>query len=309
MLAALVFAMLIAGCVNLSMRADEPLSVPMPMTEPVPVPVPVSVLHNLHQLNAGLYSGSQPAGRSAYEQLESLGIQTVISVDAVAPDQALADEFGIRIVHLPIGYDGISEERAKQLAHALATLPRPIYLHCHHGKHRGPAAICAGAIGTGELTTQQAIDFMTKAGTSESYHGLWRAIDRAQTFDDSILFDDTIELPTQADIGDFAAAMSEIDRLNELLWLCADNDFVAPEDHPDLAPTSLAGQIHNLLRSLGDDQLVAAEGIIFEEHLGDAIALSSSLETQISMSEIENAMASMNALTESCVRCHERFRD
>ncbi len=297
LLAAIVFtlfvALLIAGCMNRSTRTAEP----------------VSVLHSLHLLKDGLWSGSEPKGRSAYQQLASMDIKTVISVDAVPPDQALADEFGITIVHLPIGYDTISEQRTKQLAHALATLPRPIYLHCHHGKHRGPAAICVGAIGTGELTTQQAIDFMTKAGTSQSYHGLWRAADQAKVLDDSILFDTTIELPAQADIGNFASAMSEIDRLNELLWLCADNNFVAPDDHPDLAPASIAGQIGNLLRQLEADELTIDEGVLFEELLIESRDLASTLETQISMSEIENAMISMNAFTESCVRCHEQFRD
>ncbi len=296
LLMTLMIVLLIAGCVNRSVRSAEP----------------ASVLHNLYLLNeldGGLWSGSEPKGRSAYQQLASMGIRTVISVDAVAPDQALADEFGIRVVHLPIGYDTISDQRAKQLAHALATLPRPIYLHCHHGKHRGPAAICVGAIGTGELTIQEALDFMSKAGTSQNYHGLWRAIDQAQAFDDSVLFDPAIELPRQADIGDFASAMSEIDRLNELLWLCAENSFIAPDDHPDLAPASIAGQIHNLLRELEADPLTIDEGVRFEELMIESRDLASQLETQISMNEIEEAMASMNALTESCVRCHEQFRD
>ncbi len=270
---------------------------------------PPQVLKQVYPLVDGLWSGGEPKGRSAYEQLASMGIKTVISVDAVPPDQALADEFGIRIVHLPIGYDTISDQRAKQFAHALATLPRPIYLHCHHGKHRGPAAIGVGAIGTGEITTQQALEFMTLAGTSESYHGLWRAADQAQRLDDSILFDTTIELPAIADIGDFAQAMSEIDRLNELLWICADNDFIAPDDHPDLAPSSIAGQMRNMLRQLEADKLTVQEGPIFEELLIESRDLASQLETQIDFGDIENAMASMNAFTESCVRCHEQYRD
>ena len=270
---------------------------------------PISTLHMLFQLDENLYSGGEPKGRKAYEQLSSLGIQTVISVDAVAPDKALADEFGIRVVHLPIGYDGISSERSIQFAHAIATLPSPIYIHCHHGKHRGPAAIAVGAIGAGTMTHMQAHQFMTLVGTSLDYPGLWRAVQNARPLNDTYLLNDQIDLPEQADIGDFLAAMSEIDRLDELLWLCAENSFTAPNDHPDLAPASLAGHIHNLLRQLETDKLTVQEGVIFAELMIESRDLASSLETQITMNDIENAMISMTTLSESCIRCHERFRD
>lgn len=270
---------------------------------------PTHAIHNLHQLADGLWSGSEPLGTPAYNELAKLGIQTVVSVDAVAPDKALADQYNIRVVHLPIGYDGIPEQRTKQLAVAVATLPRPIYLHCHHGKHRGPAAICVGAIGAGEITNEQAADFMALAGTSPDYPGLWRSAEFAEALDDQILADKSINLPEQADIGDFPSAMAEIDRLNELLWLCADNNFVAPEDHPDLAPVSLVGQIHYLLRSLESDSLTQSEGVIFQEMLLDSSVLASQIESQITTGAIENAMTTMNTLTDSCVRCHEQFRD
>lgn len=285
--------LLASGCANTQTKT----------TEPIPA------LHNLYQLTDTLYSGSEPKGRAAYQQLASLGIQTVISVDAVAPDKALADEFGIKIVHLPIGYEGISDQRAIEFAHAIATLPTPIYVHCHHGKHRGPAALAVGAIGAGQLNHTQAHKFMTAVGTSPDYPGLWKAMKHARPLTDSYLFNNQIELPEQADIGDFESAMSEIDRLTELLWLCADNNFAAPDDHPDLAPASLAGQIHNLLRSLGDDALTEQGGLIFQELLGDSTALASRVENQIIAADIENAMISMTTLSESCIRCHERFRD
>jgi protein tyrosine phosphatase (PTP) superfamily phosphohydrolase (DUF442 family) len=267
------------------------------------------VLHNLYQLGNGLWSGGEPGSELAYKQLASLGIKAVISVDAVPPNNELADKYGIRIVHLPIGYDGISDLRSRQLARAIATLSGPIYVHCHHGKHRGPAALAVGAIGSGKMTTQQAIEFMTNVGTSENYPGLWRAVEHAKLMEKSVLADSSIELPEQADIGDFASAMAEIDRLNELLWLCAENDFKAPKDHPDLVPESLAGQIHNLLRSLEADKITIDEGVIFQELLFDSRDFASQIESQIAVGEIQNAMLSMDTLTNSCVRCHERYRD
>lgn len=266
-------------------------------------------LHNLHQLADDFYSGAEPIGKDAYKELASIGIKTVISVDGVAPNKALAETHGIRVVHLPIGYDGIDDSRSIELAHAIATLPKPIFVNCHHGKHRGPAALCVGAIGAGNITHEQAVAYMRLAQTSTKYHGLWDAAKNAQVQSDDVLFDDSITLVEHAPIGDFVDAMSEIDRLNESLWICADNNFKAPENHPDLAPISLAGQIHNLLRSLENDPHVVKEGEVFRVLLHDSITLASQIETQIGSEDFESALISLNAMTDSCVECHERYRD
>ena len=111
-----------------------------------------TALHNLHTLTPDLYSAAEPVGEPAYDELAALGIKTVISVDGIAPNKELADQYGIRVVHIPTTYDGITDEQSKQLAHAIATMPRPIFVNCQHGKHRGPAALCVGAIGAGEIT-------------------------------------------------------------------------------------------------------------------------------------------------------------
>ena len=67
-------------------------------------------------------------------------MQTVISVDGAKPDLEAARKHGLRYVHLPHGYDGVPAPRGDELAIALRTLEGPIYVHCHHGKHRSPAA-------------------------------------------------------------------------------------------------------------------------------------------------------------------------
>lgn len=266
-------------------------------------------IHNLHRLSDDLYSGAEPVGEIAYEELATLGIKTVISVDGIAPSKALAEVHGIRVVHLPIGYNGIDDSRSLELAHAIATMPKPIFVNCHHGKHRGPAALCVGAIGAGKITHEQAVAYMQLAKTSTKYHGLWNAAKHAQVQSDDALFDDSIALVEQAPVGDFVDAMSEIDRLNESLWICADNNFSAPDNHPDLAPISLAGQIHNLLRSLENDPHVVKEGEVFRVLLNDSTAIASQVETQIGSGDLDGALISLNSLTDSCVECHERYRD
>ncbi|MDF1808280.1 MAG: hypothetical protein P1U42_01140 [Phycisphaerales bacterium] len=262
-------------------------------------------IENLYQLQEGFYSGGEPKNRAAYEQLASLGIRTVISVDAVAPDASLAGEYNIRVIHLPTSYDGINESRVKELAFAIQSTFKPIYVHCHHGKHRGPAALCAGAIATGYIDQDKAQSFMTKAGTSKHYPGLWDSVKQTRKLD-SIK---PVTLTEKAHLEGFAESMAEIDRANEQLWLCIENKLRAPEDHPDLSASSLAGQIHDMLRSLTHDETTQTEGFLFEEYLKDSIVLASQVEQSITNQDPDGALISMEKLTESCVECHSRFRD
>lgn len=266
-------------------------------------------LHNLHQLTPELWSAGEPVGEMAYEELAALGIQTVISVDGVAPNKELAQQHGITVVHLPIGYDGISEQRSRELAHAMATMPRPILVNCHHGKHRGPAALCVGAIGSGDISNEQATAYMKTAQTSPKYKGLWKAAEVAQPLSGTVLYDDSIELPEKTEIEDFVQAMAEVDRLYEHLQDCADNNFNAPENHPDLAPISLAGQIHNLLRGMENDKETVEGGQAFYDMLIVSRDRASQLEMQLEHNDIEDAYESLKLLTDSCSDCHAKYRN
>ena len=57
-------------------------------------------------------------------------------------------------------------------------LDGPFYVHCFHGKHRGPAAAAAlGRIAVDGVPREQAIAEMRQwCGTSEKYEGLYRTI-------------------------------------------------------------------------------------------------------------------------------------
>ena len=133
-----------------------------------------SHLPNLLQIHQRVYSGGLPEGREAFAELQRRGVRTLISVDGAHPDVTLAGEFGLRYVHLPHGYDGIPAERRQQLARAIHSLPSPIYVHCHHGKHRSPAAAAAGCVGAGLLSPEAVTQVLALAGTHTGYTGLFR---------------------------------------------------------------------------------------------------------------------------------------
>ena len=89
-------------------------------TRPGPTPVEVEGLHNVYRLSDRLYSGGGPEGDAGFAALQTLGVKTVVSVDGAAPDAATAGRYGLRYVHVPVGYDGIPREKAWRIAKAVA---------------------------------------------------------------------------------------------------------------------------------------------------------------------------------------------
>jgi rhodanese-related sulfurtransferase len=133
-------------------------------------------LEQVFQLESNVWSGSTPTTEEAMKWLAAQGVKLVISVDGARPEVELARKHGLRYVHLPIGYGGISAERVAQFVKAALTAEGPVYVHCHHGKHRGPAAaavICAGIHGWGPGRGEK---WLKEAGTGPEYAGLYRAV-------------------------------------------------------------------------------------------------------------------------------------
>ncbi|HEX5269836.1 MAG TPA: hypothetical protein VFW33_05080, partial [Gemmataceae bacterium] len=143
---------------------------------PEPVRVEAKGLLNVVRLNERLYSGSSPEGDEGFESLRALGIKTIITVDGARPDVDRAHKFGMRYVHIPIGYDGVPEEQGLRIVKAVRDLPGPVYVHCHHGKHRGAAAAAVARLCTDDRCgVEAALEGMRLAGTDPHYTGLYAA--------------------------------------------------------------------------------------------------------------------------------------
>ena len=57
------------------------------------------------QISRGVFSGAQPLHADHFASLRALGIDTLVSVDGAVPDVETARRFGLRYIHIPIGYD------------------------------------------------------------------------------------------------------------------------------------------------------------------------------------------------------------
>src|SRR5438105_4959917 len=109
-------------------------------------PLPTPALDNAHYVTDNVFAGAQPEGDAGFAALKRMGVKTIISVDGAKPDVERAHRFGLRYVHLPIGYDGVSPDEGRAIAKAIDEVEGPVYVHCHHGKHRSAAAVAVACV-------------------------------------------------------------------------------------------------------------------------------------------------------------------
>lgn len=171
-------------------------------------------LHNVYRLGESLYTGSSPDEEGAFESLARLGVKTIISVDGAVPDLEAARAHGMRYVHLPITYGSVPHETLVGLVRASRELPGSIYLHCHHGKHRGPAAaVSLWRCLDKHVTTEQAVATMKVIGTADRYQGLYDSAQNLICPTTAELNAAKSDLPEVSHVPPLAKTMAEIDRM------------------------------------------------------------------------------------------------
>lgn len=171
-------------------------------------------LHNVYRLGETLYTGSAPDDEHGFDSLSRLGVKTIISVDGAPPDVEAARARGMRYVHLPITYSSVPRETLIASVRAAKELPGPIYLHCHHGKHRGPAAaVSLWRCLDKTVTAEQAAAAMKVIGTADRYQGLYSSVQELTCPTSEELKAAKGELPELSHVPPLAKTMSEIDRI------------------------------------------------------------------------------------------------
>ncbi len=273
-------------------------------------------LHNVYKIHEKVLSGGQPYGDSGFKALTDLGVKTVISVDGAKPDLALAKKYGLKYVHLPHGYDGIADDRVRQLAKAVRKLDGPVYIHCHHGKHRSPAAAAVACVAAGFVAPQSALAVLEAAGASRSYRGLYQSAAEARKLDEKLLQALEVDFPEVADVPAMADAMVEVERHHDHLNEIAKNNWRPLPDHPDLAPAHEALMLREHFTELLRLDKVQQQPSAFRELMKQAEQRAQALEDEYHAWEpaqpsggLKRLHAALQAVNHDCTACHQQFRD
>ncbi len=305
--AGLLALLMAAGCarpIESPPTAKRPRSVEAPTFAPHKLPDPPGI-HNLVFAAPRVYSGSEPLSDASFAALSQLGIQTVVSVDGARPAVEAARRHGLRYVHIPIGYDGVPQKARESLTRLVRETDGPIYVHCHHGQHRGPAAAAVACLAAGETGHDQATALMELAGTGKHYPGLWRDVAAFQPLPLDLTLPELVEV---AEVESFAAAMAKIDRNFDNLKLCQQAGWSVPKEHPDLVPKQEALILQEgLSESLRN--LAANRPAEFQEALREAVGLATFLEEALRRNDAPQATQLLEQLEQSCPRCHRKHRN
>lgn len=273
-------------------------------------------IENAYRVGPRLYSGGEPQGEGSFRALQALGIKTVVTVDGAMPDLETAHRYGLKYVHLPVGYDGIPRAQALRIIKAVRDLPGPVFVHCHHGKHRGPTAVAVCGIGFEGWSAERAVAWLKQAGTAPAYSGLYRTARDFTRPTAQELERAGNSFPEKAEIPAFVETMVRIDRHWDRLKALQRNDFKTPASHPDLDPPHETLQLAELFREASRSAEARQRGDGLTRRLAEAATQANALRRALLRLSDPRGGGSLNAagtafqaLNKMCAACHAEHRD
>ncbi len=273
-------------------------------------------LHNFFTLSDTIMTGAEPVDEDALRTLSEMGVKTILSVDGKIPDAATAAKYGMRYVHVPIQYKGVEAEQAAEIAKTFRELPAPFYVHCFHGKHRGPAGAAIGRLVLDGTSREQALGEMGQwCGTSKKYEGLFRTIAE-------------MDLPsadtTAALDFDFAPAhafeglrgmMVPTARSWDYLKLLVDRGWEADPEHPDVDAYNEADKMAQAFGSFAHDAALGEEPEDLQEWYRASVTETAALRDALQRhrggdrSAAADAVRHFRAVGNLCSTCHKSYRN
>lgn len=274
-------------------------------------------IHNVVAYHDGLYSGGAPEGDAAFDTIAAMGVRTVISVDGAVPDVEAAGARGLKYIHLPIGYNGFDETRKRELVRATrdALKEGPVYIHCHHGKHRSAGAAGTIVAALGWASPEAMVERMKVSGTAANYTGLYRCTATATVLGADEIDAMPASYPSISRPGTFVAAMVEVDMAFDHLKAIQRAGWTVPADHPDLVPAAEAGRLADALRISAESSYAKRKPADFAAALSVDSDRAQAIENILAAlksgekPDVAKLDAGMKLLAASCKDCHAKYRD
>lgn len=274
----------------------------------VPVPCALGPIENAFRIGPRLFSGGEPHGDAAFAALAAAGVRTVVSVDGAQPDVAAAQRQGMRYVHVPIGYEGIGPEALASLVAAGETSRGAVFVHCHHGKHRGPTAAAILARSAGAWDAAQAEAWQKAAGTSTEYAGLYHSVRDFRMPEREVVQAAARGLrPAVAPAG-LVEMMVAIDGHAEALSDMKAAGWKAVAGRPDETPVGVARLLHEQFRE-GVRLGVGPKEAAFADSMKESEASGGALVAALAAGDVAGADAAWRQVKDQCARCHRGWRN
>lgn len=274
-------------------------------------------LQNVYRFSDRIITGSEPVDREALAQLGAWGVKTILSVDGKAPDVEGAEQLGLRYVHVPIQYKGITEDQVVQIAKAFREFEAPFYVHCFHGRHRGPAAAAIGSVALDGLNRDRAIAEMRHwCTTAKKYEGLYLTVATAEfpTAAETAAYD--FDFMSAQRFSGLREAMVTLTRSWDEVKLIRKNGWEPSADHPDIDPLRSASTVLQHLEACAVMDETATYADDFRAWLTDSregtsqiVRLLTDCRAEPSVDRSAELELAYDVVAESCLECHSVYRN
>jgi protein tyrosine phosphatase (PTP) superfamily phosphohydrolase (DUF442 family) len=283
---------------------------------PEQLPEESTGLYNIFHLSESIVSGSEPHGRAGLEALAEMGIKTIISVDGKLPDAETAAELGMRYVHVPIQYKGISDDEMLRLSKAFRELPEPFYVHCFHGRHRGPAGAAVGRVVRDGLTRDLAIAEMRQySGTSSKYEGLYQVIASGEIPSPEATAASDCGFETAHRPNGMVGVMVEVSRAHDNVAMLSERNWKLDPEHPDVDAVNEAEKLRDAYATAVELSEVQNGPSDLREWFEESLEVSNQLVSELKAERAGQSAASDLAVQSfltikaDCKACHKSYRN
>lgn len=253
-----------------------------------------------------LYSGSEPVEEEDFVFLKKLGIVMIVSVDGAKPDVEAAKKQGLRYVHLPIGYDGVPKETQAAMRNLLKETQGKVFIHCHHGKHRGPAAASIAAMLDGSADKEKALELMGTCGTSPDYAGLWRDV---REFTPPAADAKAAPLVETAKTNSLTDSMVEIDDIFDRITALQKAGWKPDPKNPDVVAAQQSLLLYEHFRESARLELEDKQAAELAKALTHSEGLAKSLHEALKQENFPEAERHFKAVSSDCKSCHKEHRN
>jgi len=275
----------------------------------VPSSLKVEGLRNAFRVTDRLFCGGHPEGEGGFAELARLGVKTVVSVDGNKPDLITAHKYGLRYIHLPFGYGEIPRQRIIELVSLAKAEVGPIYVHCHNGRYRAPAAVAVMRESMGGWSVEEAEAWLKRAGKGNVYEGLGLSVKEFKQ--------PTVgELVAVGELPEVGKTTAEVDAMvaidSGLEILLADQKVAGQRvSGPRAEAVEATRLILEQFRELRESGATAHRPPKYQELGVAAEKVAEALRSQLMETKLEPRLlaVTLNQLGESCSACHQTFRN
>ena len=184
-------------------------------------------------------------------------------------------------------------------------LEKPIFVHCHHGKHRGPSAAALLAMMSGACGKGDAMTILQLCGTNQKYSGLWDSVRNYEAPTQRIL------LPSLNSRENIDPATASMVRLGEVM----DNLSVLQKAGGKVDSGLSVGEVTELTVLLHEElrefkRLASSDRPAeFSRYLDDILKSSKILVKVLDVRDVDRVSILMKDIRQNCSSCHQKFRN